>query len=46
MGNYRKLSHCMYYIKYHIVWITEYHKPVIAGQVAERTRETIGQVCK
>lgn len=45
MGNYRKISHCTYDIKYHMVWITKYRKPVITGQIAERTREIIRQVC-
>jgi putative transposase len=46
MENYRKSSHCIYDIKYHIVWITKYRKPAITGAVAERTRELIRMVCK
>ena len=45
MENYRKSSHCTYDIKYHIVWITKYRKPVITGQIAQRTREIIRQTC-
>ena len=45
MENYRKSSHCTYDIKYHIVWITKYRKPVIVGKVAHRTRELIRMVC-
>lgn len=45
MEHYRKLSHCTYDIKYHIVWITKYRKPVLRGQIAERTRELIRIVC-
>ena len=41
MDNYRKSSHCTYDIKYHIVWITKYRKPVLTGKIAERTRELI-----
>ena len=26
---YRKASHCVYDLKYHIVWITKYRKPVL-----------------
>ena len=44
MENYRKTSHCTYDIKYHMVWITKYRKPVITGKVAERTRELIRQI--
>ena len=45
MENYRKSSHCTYDIKYHIVWITKYRKPVIVGKTAQRTRELIRMVC-
>lgn len=46
MENYRKSSHATYDIKYHIVWITKYRKPVIMGKTAERTRELIRQICQ
>ena len=46
MENYRKSSHCTYDIKYHLVWITKYRKPVITGQIALRTRELIRIVCQ
>jgi len=45
MGEYRKTSHSTYEIKYHIVWITKYRKPVLTGSIATRTREIIRQVC-
>ena len=45
MEHYRKSSHCAYDIKYHIVWITKYRKPVLRGAIAERTRELIRMVC-
>ena len=45
MENYRKSSHCTYDIKYHIVWITKYRKPVIVGKIAHRARELIRMVC-
>lgn len=46
MENYRKSSHSTYDIKFHIVWITKYRKPVIVGQIAERTRELIRSICQ
>ena len=46
MQNYRKSSHCTYDIKYHIVWITKYRKPVIVGAIAKRLQEIIRQVCQ
>lgn len=46
MENYRKSSHATYDIKYHIVWITKYRKPVIIGKIAERTRDLIRLICR
>ena len=46
MSEYRKTSHAIYAIKYHIVWITKYRKKVLSGKIGERTRELIRQVCK
>lgn len=46
MEHYRKSSHCTYEIKYHIVWITKYRKPVLMGKIALRTRELIRKICQ
>ena len=46
MENYRKSAHSTYDIKYHIVWITKYRKPVITGKIAVRTRELIRSICQ
>jgi len=46
MENYRKTSHSLYDIKYHIVWITKYRKKVMTGAVAERTRELLREISK
>lgn len=46
MQHYRKSAHCIYDIKYHIVWITKYRKAILTGKIAERTRELIRGVCK
>ena len=46
MEHYRKSSHTVYDIKYHIVWITKYRKPVLRGDVAERARDLIREICK
>ena len=45
MQNYKSGSHTRYDIKYHIVWITKYRKPIMIGPVAERLRELIRQIC-
>ncbi len=46
MENYRKTSHTVYDIKYHIVWITKYRKKVLSGIIAERVRELLREICK
>jgi putative transposase len=46
MENYRKTSHSVYDLKYHLVWITKYPKPVFFGNVAVRLRELIREICK
>jgi len=46
MENYRKSAHSTFDIKYHIVWITKYRKPVITGKIAVRTRELIRGICQ
>ena len=43
--SYRKGSHTVYDIKYHIVWITKYRKPVLRGEVANQVRELVRQTC-
>lgn len=46
MQNYRKGSHTLFDLKYHLVWITKYRKKVLVGEVAERSRELIREICK
>jgi putative transposase len=41
----RKSSHSTYDLKYHIIWCTKYRYRVITGEVAERVRELIREVC-
>ena len=36
----------MYDLKYHLVWITKYRKKVLYGQVAERLRDLVREICK
>ena len=43
--SYRKTSHAVYDLKYHLVWITKYRKPVLRGEIATRLRELIRQTC-
>ena len=46
MKSYRKTSHAVYDLKYHIVWATKYRKPILRGEVGLRTRELIRQTCE
>ena len=46
MQNYRKTSHTVYDIKYHLVWITKYRKKILKGELAKRVRELIREICK
>ena len=43
--DYRKTSHAVYDLKYHVVWITKYRKPILRGEIAVRLRELIRQTC-
>lgn len=42
---YRKGSHTVFDLKYHIVWITKYRKPILTNRRALRTRELIREIC-
>lgn len=44
--SYRKTAHSVYDLKYHLVWITKYRKPVLRGEIALQLRELIRQTCK
>ena len=43
--SYRKTAHSVYDLKYHVVWVTKYRKPVLRGEVAVRLRELVRQTC-
>ena len=38
-------KHTIYYHRYHIVWITKYRYKLLHGEMRERIREIIRQVC-
>jgi len=46
MVEYRKGSHTVYDIKYHIVWVTKYRYKVLSKQISLRLRELIRQGCQ
>jgi putative transposase len=41
--SYRKTAHSVYDLKYHIVWITKYRKPILRGEIGKRVRDWIRQ---
>ncbi len=43
--SYRKTAHSVYDLKYHVVWVTKYRKPVLRGDLALRLRELLRQSC-
>ncbi len=43
--SYRKTSHAVYDLKYHVVWITKYRKALLTGAVGLRVRELLRQTC-
>lgn len=45
MESYRKTSHSVYDIKYQIVWITKYRKPMLGGVIGTRLRDLIREIC-
>jgi putative transposase len=45
MKDYRKSAHCVYDLKYHLVWITKYRKPVLSGEIGHRVRELVRLIC-
>ena len=42
---YQKGKHCVFYHRYHLVWITKYRYNVLVGDVRLRVRQIIRQVC-
>jgi putative transposase len=45
MQLYRVTSHTRFDLKYHLIWITKYRKPILAGKVGLRVRELIREIC-
>ena len=45
MAEYRHSGHAVCDIKYHLVWITKYRDKILRGEVAERARDLIRQIC-
>jgi putative transposase len=46
MENYRTGPHSRFDIKYHFVWVTKYRKAILTGEVGERLRHLVREVCR
>ena len=46
MAEYRTSGHAIWDIKYDVIWITKYRYEMLRGEVAERARELIRQICE
>ncbi|WP_121641060.1 IS200/IS605 family transposase [Virgibacillus sp. Bac330] len=46
MEGYRKNSHAVYDIKYHVIWVTKYRYKVLGRHKAVRVRDLIRQGCE
>ncbi len=44
-SNYRHGPHTVYEIHLHIVWVTKYRRAILVGEVGERVRELIRELC-
>jgi putative transposase len=45
MTEYRHGPHSVFEIHLHLVWVTKYRKPVLAGAVGVRVRDLIREIC-
>jgi putative transposase len=45
MDEYRHGAHSVFEIHLHLVWVTKYRKPVLAGAVGVRVRDLIRAIC-
>ena len=43
MGN-RRTKHAVFDLKYHLVWIPKYRKHILAGEVAQYTKEVLQRI--
>ncbi|SJM90428.1 conserved hypothetical protein [Crenothrix polyspora] len=44
--DYRHVSHTVFKIEYHFVWVTKYRYQVLKGDIALRVRELVKQTCE
>jgi putative transposase len=42
---YRRSAHAVTDIKYHVIWVTKYRYKILRGDIAQRARELLRQIC-
>lgn len=45
LPEYRRSAHAVTDLKYHVVWVTKYRYKILRGDVAERARDLLRQIC-
>jgi REP-associated tyrosine transposase len=45
VGEYRRSAHAVTDLKYHLIWVTKYRYKILRGDIAERARDLIRQIC-
>ena len=45
MVEYRRSAHAVTDLKYHVIWVTKYRYKILRGDIAERARELLRQIC-
>jgi putative transposase len=46
VGEFKKGSHTVYDIEYHVIWTTKYRYKILQGNIARRLRELLRQGCE
>lgn len=45
MVEYRRSAHAVTDLKYHVIWVTKYRYKILRGDIAERARDLLRQIC-
>ena len=46
MQEYRTSAHTRFDVKYHFVWVTKYRKSILTGEVGNRLRDLVREICR
>jgi len=45
MNEYKSLSHCKYFVQYHLVWCPKFRYNVLKGNVEEALKKILAEIC-